>query len=102
MRRRSHTGPTRRRPQTVAAAPDAASTAPVLGSGLTVRGLLKRGGRPHMPLAAPRRARRAAAAFIPAAALLATALSSAAPADAAATTSSIAVDHPSWATPSAD
>ena len=55
-----------------------------------------------MPLAAPRRARRAAAAFIPAAALLATALSSAAPADAAATTSSIAVDHPSWATPSAD
>ena len=55
-----------------------------------------------MPLAAPRRARRAAAAFIPAAALLATALSSATPADAAATTSSIAVDHPSWATPSAD
>ncbi len=55
-----------------------------------------------MPLAEPRRARRVAAAFIPTAALLATALSSAAPADAAATTSSIVVDHPSWATPSAD
>lgn len=55
-----------------------------------------------MPLAAQRRAKRAAAVFIPTAALLATALSAAAPADAAATTSSIAVDHPSWATPSAD
>lgn len=55
-----------------------------------------------MPLAAPRRARLAAAAFIPTAALLATALTSAAPADAAATTSTISVDHPSWATPAAD
>ncbi|MBS2962234.1 S8/S53 family peptidase [Actinocrinis puniceicyclus] len=55
-----------------------------------------------MPLAAQRRARRVAAAVIPAAALLATALSSAAPADAAATGSSIAVGHPSWATPQAD
>jgi subtilase family serine protease len=55
-----------------------------------------------MPLAAQRRARRVAAAVIPTAALLATALTSAAPADAAATTSSVAVGHPSWATPQAD
>jgi subtilase family serine protease len=55
-----------------------------------------------MPLAAQRRARRVAAAVIPTAALLATALTSAAPADAAATSSSIAVGHPSWATPQAD
>lgn len=55
-----------------------------------------------MPLAAQRRARRVAAAVIPTAALLATALSSAAPADAAATSSSVAVGHPSWATPQAD
>jgi subtilase family serine protease len=55
-----------------------------------------------MPPAAPRRARRVAAAAIPAAALLAAGLTSAAPADAAATTSSVAVDHPSWATASAD
>src|SRR5882757_9705523 len=55
-----------------------------------------------MPLAAQRRARRVAVAVIPTAALLATALSSAAPADAASTTSSIAVNHPSWATASAD
>ena len=55
-----------------------------------------------MPLAAQRRARRVAAAVIPTAALLATALTSAAPADAAATSSSIAVSHPSWATPQAD
>jgi subtilase family serine protease len=55
-----------------------------------------------MPVAAQRRARRVAAAVIPTAALIATALSSAAPADAAATTSSVAVNHPAWATASAD
>jgi subtilase family serine protease len=55
-----------------------------------------------MPLAAQRRARRVATAVIPAAALLATALSAAGPADAASTTSQVVVDHPTWATASAD
>lgn len=55
-----------------------------------------------MPLAAHRRARRVATAVIPVAALLATALSSAGPANAAATTTTVTVDHPTWATASAD
>ena len=55
-----------------------------------------------MPLAAQRRARRVAVAVIPTAALLATALSSAGPAEAATTTTRVAVDHPTWATASAD
>jgi subtilase family serine protease len=55
-----------------------------------------------MPFAAQRHARRAATAVIPVAALLATALSSTGPAHAAATTTTVTVDHPTWATASAD
>ncbi len=55
-----------------------------------------------MPPAAQRRARLIAAAAVPAVALIATTLTAAAPANAATAGSSIAVDHPSWATPSAD